>query len=90
MSIALFPGSFDPPTLGHTNIIERSAALFDDGTGAFNRGKRRVAGSRVSIGTFYIVHIEGIGKGEIAGEQEACRQFAGRTGREGHGGISFL
>ena len=66
-----------------------SAALFDDGTGAFNRGKRRVAGSRVSIGTFYIVHIEGIGKGEIAGEQEACRQFAGRTGREGHGGISF-
>ena len=29
MSIALFPGSFDPPTLGHINIIERSAALFD-------------------------------------------------------------
>ena len=27
---AAFPGSFDPPTLGHLNIIERAAALFDE------------------------------------------------------------
>ena len=27
---AVFPGSFDPPTLGHTNIIERASALFDE------------------------------------------------------------
>jgi len=27
---AAFPGSFDPPTLGHINIIQRSAAIFDD------------------------------------------------------------
>lgn len=27
--IAVFPGSFDPVTLGHLNIIERAAALFD-------------------------------------------------------------
>lgn len=26
---ALFPGSFDPPTYGHLDIIERSAKLFD-------------------------------------------------------------
>lgn len=26
---AVFPGSFDPPTYGHLNIIERGAALFD-------------------------------------------------------------
>ncbi len=25
----MFPGSFDPPTMGHINIIERSAKLFD-------------------------------------------------------------
>ncbi|MDR3168185.1 MAG: pantetheine-phosphate adenylyltransferase [Treponema sp.] len=25
-----FPGSFDPPTLGHLNIIERAASLFDE------------------------------------------------------------
>ncbi len=26
---AVFPGSFDPPTYGHLNIIERSCRLFD-------------------------------------------------------------
>ena len=29
MSIAVFPGSFDPVTLGHRDIIERAAELFD-------------------------------------------------------------
>ena len=29
MRIAVFPGSFDPVTLGHQNIIERAARLFD-------------------------------------------------------------
>lgn len=29
MKIALCPGSFDPITKGHVNIIERSAGLFD-------------------------------------------------------------
>ena len=27
---AVFPGSFDPPTLGHLNIIERASFLFDE------------------------------------------------------------
>lgn len=30
MSIAVFPGSFDPPTLGHVDVIERAAALFEE------------------------------------------------------------
>ena len=30
MSIAVYPGSFDPITLGHLNIIRRSASLFDE------------------------------------------------------------
>ena len=29
MRIALIPGSFDPITLGHVNIIERAARMFD-------------------------------------------------------------
>lgn len=29
MSVAVFAGSFDPVTLGHLNVIERAAALFD-------------------------------------------------------------
>jgi pantetheine-phosphate adenylyltransferase len=27
--LAIYPGSFDPPTLGHMDMIERSARLFD-------------------------------------------------------------
>ncbi|MDR0645409.1 MAG: pantetheine-phosphate adenylyltransferase [Treponema sp.] len=30
MRKAAFAGSFDPPTLGHIDIIERAAALFDE------------------------------------------------------------
>ena len=29
MSIAVFPGSFDPVTLGHMDLIRRAAAIFD-------------------------------------------------------------
>ena len=29
MRIALYPGSFDPVTFGHLDIIERSAKIFD-------------------------------------------------------------
>ena len=30
MTTAIYPGSFDPLTFGHVDIIERSARLFDD------------------------------------------------------------
>ena len=30
MSTAVYPGSFDPITLGHLNIIRRSASVFDE------------------------------------------------------------
>lgn len=29
MSIAVFPGSFDPVTIGHMDLIQRSAGMFD-------------------------------------------------------------
>ncbi|MBO4886532.1 MAG: pantetheine-phosphate adenylyltransferase [Clostridia bacterium] len=29
MSTCLFPGSFDPPTMGHVDLIRRAAKLFD-------------------------------------------------------------
>jgi len=29
MLSAAFPGSFDPPTFGHLNIVERAASIFD-------------------------------------------------------------
>ena len=30
MRLAIYPGSFDPPTHGHMDIIERAARLFDE------------------------------------------------------------
>ena len=30
MTTAIYPGSFDPPTLGHLDIIKRSSAIFDE------------------------------------------------------------
>ena len=30
MKIAVYPGSFDPVTMGHMNIIERASKLFDE------------------------------------------------------------
>lgn len=30
MQKAAFPGSFDPPTFGHLNIIQRAASIFDE------------------------------------------------------------
>ena len=29
MKIAVYPGSFDPITLGHLDVVERAAAVFD-------------------------------------------------------------
>lgn len=29
MRLAIYPGSFDPPTLGHLDLVERAARLFD-------------------------------------------------------------
>lgn len=28
--VAIYPGSFDPPTLGHLDVVERAAKLFDE------------------------------------------------------------
>jgi pantetheine-phosphate adenylyltransferase len=41
MRLAIYPGSFDPPTLGHLDLIERAAKLFDGVIVAVgvNRGK---------------------------------------------------
>ena len=41
MSSCIFPGSFDPITCGHMNLIERAAAIFDHVTVTVmvNRGK---------------------------------------------------
>ena len=43
--IAVYPGSFDPPTLGHLDIVERATRLFDELIVAvgMNSTKKRVS-----------------------------------------------
>ena len=41
MAIALIPGSFDPVTLGHVDIIERTAAHFDEVIAAVIRNPQK-------------------------------------------------
>ena len=43
MRRAIFPGSFDPITLGHQDIIERSISLFDE--------------IIIAVGTLSLIHI---------------------------------
>ncbi len=30
LRLAIYPGSFDPPTLGHIDVVERASRLFDE------------------------------------------------------------
>jgi pantetheine-phosphate adenylyltransferase len=48
---ALFPGTFDPPTVGHLDIVTRAAAAFDElivATGV-NQSKNRLFGPQERI-----------------------------------------
>ncbi|MGW6197807.1 pantetheine-phosphate adenylyltransferase [Kribbella sp. NPDC055110] len=48
---AVFPGTFDPPTVGHLDIVTRAAAAFDDlivATGV-NQSKNRLFGPEERI-----------------------------------------
>ena len=40
---AVYPGSFDPMTLGHLDIIERAAAIFDELTVSVLNNKAKTA-----------------------------------------------
>ncbi len=41
MKLAVYPGSFDPPTLGHLDVIERAANLFDQVVVAVGRNSSK-------------------------------------------------
>jgi len=64
MKIAIVPGSFDPMTLGHINIIERAAALFDKVFVAvmINSTKRYMftAEQRTEIARLSLAHIDNV------------------------------
>ena len=43
MAIAIYPGSFDPVTLGHLDIIKRASSIFDELiVGVYDRPEKRL------------------------------------------------
>jgi pantetheine-phosphate adenylyltransferase len=64
MTIAVFPGTFDPITLGHVDIAVRARGLFDEviiGV-AHNSSKSPLlsAASRVEVASNAVAHLDGI------------------------------
>ena len=47
MKIAIYPGSFDPITNGHLDIIERSAMIFDKLIVSISKDNKKTATFRV-------------------------------------------
>lgn len=64
MKIAIIPGSFDPMTLGHVNVVERAALLFDEVVVAVmnNESKRYMltAEQRTEAARLSCAHIPGV------------------------------
>lgn len=64
MNIAVYPGSFDPVTLGHIDIIERSCKVFDKVIVAvmFNKNKKPMfdVGERMALLVDATKHLENV------------------------------
>ena len=64
MRIAVYPGTFNPITNGHTDLVERAAGLFDKiivavGTNT-QKGKGLSASSRVALATEVLKGIDNV------------------------------
>ncbi|HEX9952328.1 MAG TPA: pantetheine-phosphate adenylyltransferase, partial [Rubricoccaceae bacterium] len=74
MRLALYPGTFDPPTLGHLDVLERALTVFDrvEVTVAVNASKTTLftADERVAL-------VEACLGGVTGGERAAVTAFEG-------------
>ena len=84
MSLALYPGTFDPITLGHLDVLERSLTLFDqvEVTVAVNVSKKTLFSleERVQLIEESIAGIEGSGRVAVASFDGLLVDHAGATG----------
>ena len=64
MKIAILPGSYDPITVGHVNVIERASAMFDEVIVAVmnNESKRYMLTleQRTELATLSCAHLSGV------------------------------
>lgn len=62
MAIAIYPGSFDPVTLGHLDIIKRASSIFDKLiVGVYDRPEKRLLFStdeRVQMAQQSVAHLK--------------------------------
>ncbi|MCB6366239.1 pantetheine-phosphate adenylyltransferase [Intestinibacillus massiliensis] len=81
MKIAIYPGSFDPVTLGHLDVIERAAKMFDRLVVAVmhNGAKKPLFNSEERMGFLEktTAHIPNV---EIAGFDGLLAEYAGQCG----------
>ena len=81
MKIAIYPGSFDPITLGHLNIIERASQIFDKLIicVGFNSKKNPMftAEERVELIRKATKHLENV---EVEASDELLAHYAKRKG----------
>ncbi|MDE7154172.1 MAG: pantetheine-phosphate adenylyltransferase [Muribaculaceae bacterium] len=81
--IALFPGSFDPFTIGHLSVVERSAPLFDRiivavGVNSSKSNSADVA-ERLSAISKAVRHLENVEVTSYSGlTVDACKNFGAR------------
>ena len=67
---ALYPGTFDPVTNGHLDILERSLALFDTVTLAVAAGGRATLldhQKRLDVARAAVARVEGAGRCRVTG-----------------------
>jgi len=64
LAIAIYPGSFDPVTLGHLDIIKRASSIFDELiVGVYDRPEKRLLFSteeRVQMAQQSISHLKNV------------------------------
>ena len=95
MKIAVYPGSFDPVTLGHLDVIRRGCQLFDqviDDVGVSGLPRLRVR-LRRDLDAFDLAHRHPLCQPETCGGEEAGEvlvRLAGDHVRLRHGPGSVL
>ena len=81
MKTAIYPGSFDPITLGHLNIIERASEIFDHLVVCVGVNSRKTpmftAGERVELIRSATAHLDNV---EVEASDELLASFARRKG----------
>jgi len=81
LTIALYPGSFDPITNGHIDIIERASAIFDKLiVGVYDRPEKHIlfpTGERVKLAKQAVSHLSNV---EVQSYSQLTVEFARKVG----------